>query len=197
MVQLEFRTLEGEFVRLEPFSNHLKPGVQKLLNCDPDTWRILPVNGQGEAFENYWKFAEQQRAAGVRFPFAIWDLGTERIAGTSSFYGNALKMDCVEIGSTFFHPDFRGGYANPESKRLMLGHAFSSGARRAQFSVDVRNLRSQRAMQNLGATKEGVLRQNQQTWTGFWRDTAIFSILASEWDTVRRGIDERLASFSR
>ena len=82
---------------------------------------------------------------------------------------------------------------NPASKRLMMAHAFESGARRVQYKVDAINARSRAAVLKLGATQEGILRQDRVTWTGRIRDTVVFSILADEWPAVRERLDARLA----
>ena len=75
---------------------------------------------------------------------------------------------------------------------LMLEHAFDSGAVRVQFRVDTRNLRSQAAVAKLGAVREGVLRRDRLTWTGYVRDTVFFSILDEEWPAVREQLEMRL-----
>jgi N-acetyltransferase len=77
----------------------------------------------------------------------------------------------------------------------MLGHAFAAGAARVQFRVDTRNLRSQAAVAKLGAFREGVLRRDRLTWTGYLRDTVFFSILSSEWPAVKSRLEARLAGF--
>ena len=78
---------------------------------------------------------------------------------------------------------------------LMLGHAFNSGAVRVQFTVDVRNERSQAAVAKLGAKKEGILRHDTRTWTGHIRDTVVFSILESEWPAVKLRLEQRLMEY--
>ena len=75
---------------------------------------------------------------------------------------------------------------------MMLQHAFDSGAVRVQFRVDTRNLRSQAAVARLGAVKEGILRRDRLTWTGYIRDTVYFSILEDEWPAVRAKLSARL-----
>ena len=101
----------------------------------------------------------------------------------------------LEVGTTFIHPDARGGPVNPESKRLLLEHAFASGIVRAEFMVDVRNVRSLAAVAKLGAVREGVLRRHKITWTGHIRDTAVHSITDLEWPQARACLDARLAAF--
>jgi RimJ/RimL family protein N-acetyltransferase len=110
----------------------------------------------------------------------------------SSYYTALAAQGGVEIGTTFLHPDTRGGVVNSESKMLMLGHAFDSGAIRVQFRVDTRNLRSQAAVSKLGAVREGVLRRDRLTWTGYVRDTVFLSILDEEWPAVREQLKMRL-----
>jgi N-acetyltransferase len=98
----------------------------------------------------------------------------------SSYYTSLTSQGGVEIGTSFLHPDVRGGPINPEAKFLMLEHAFTSGAERVQFRVDTRNRRSQVAVAKLGAVREGVLRRDRLTWAGYIRDTVYFSILREE-----------------
>ena len=91
----------------------------------------------------------------------------------------------LEIGGTYYHPQVRGGPVNPASKRLMMAHAFESGARRVQYKVDAINARSRAAVLKLGATQVGILRQDRVTWTGRIRDTVVFSILAAAGHNLR------------
>src|SRR5581483_2621586 len=102
----------------------------------------------------------------------------------------------VWIGATFLRPDVRASFVNPETKLLMLGHAFNSGAVRVQFTVDARNERSQAAVAKLGAVREGILRRDTRTWTGHLRDTVVFSILDSEWPAVKLRLEQRLAKLT-
>lgn len=114
----------------------------------------------------------------------------------SSLYATLASQGGMEIGTTFLHPDVRGGPINAEAKLLMLDHAFSSGAVRVQFRVDTRNQRSAAAVAKLGAVKEGVLRRDRITWTGYFRDTIYFSILDRDWPEVKFRLQSRLADFS-
>jgi RimJ/RimL family protein N-acetyltransferase len=100
----------------------------------------------------------------------------------------------LEIGRTWIGRAFQGTRVNPESKLLLLRHAFEDlGAARVQLKTDVRNLQSQRAIEKLGAVKEGVLRRYQMRSNGFIRDTMVFSIIAEEWPAVKAGLERRLA----
>jgi N-acetyltransferase len=194
-MQLIFKTLEGRFVRLEPFEPRLKEEVRAAVDCDPETWAIMPINPMGEGFEQYWSVA-CGAPLNERMAYAIRRRSDQRVVGISSFYTSLANQGGVEIGTSFLHPEVRGGPINPEAKLLMLGHAFACGAVRVQFRVDTRNLRSQAAVAKLGAVKEGVLRRDRLTWTGYIRDTVFFSILENEWPAVKLRLEQRLAEFS-
>ena len=87
----------------------------------------------------------------------------------------------LELGGTYMTPSVRGTGLNGRIKPLLLGRAFACGFTRVQFCIDARNIRSQKAVEKLGAVREGVLRKQRITWTGHVRDTIIYSILADEW----------------
>jgi N-acetyltransferase len=193
-MELAFQPLPGRFVRLEPFAAALKEEVRAAVDCDPETWQIMAACAFGDRFEDYWTTACNAPPS-ERMPYAIRRLADSRVVGVSSFYLGLANQGGIEIGSSFLHPDARGGAVNPEAKLLMLGHAFAAGAARVQFRVDTRNLRSQAAVASLGAVREGVLRRDRLTWTGYLRDTVFFSILSSEWPAVKSRLEARLAGF--
>ncbi|SPE17462.1 Acetyltransferase, ribosomal protein N-acetylase [Candidatus Sulfotelmatomonas gaucii] len=193
-MELAFQPLQGRFVRLEPFRPGLKEEVRAAVDCDPETWAIMAGCALGDRFEEFWS-AACSAPASERMPYAIRRLADGRVVGVSSMYLALVSQGGIEIGSSFVHPDARGGPVNPEAKLLMLGHAFAAGAARVQFRVDTRNLRSQAAVARLGAVREGILRRDRITWNGFIRDTVFFSILDSEWPAVKLRLEERLAGF--
>jgi RimJ/RimL family protein N-acetyltransferase len=192
-MQLTAQTMTGRFVRLEPLTPAHKDDLRRTLDCDPETWALLSLNGQDD-FESWWTEATDQMAAGTRIPFAVRNLASGEVIGTTSFLSFRPEHRGVEIGWTFYRPDARAGATNPECKLLLLQAAFEAGASRVEFSVDARNARSQAAVLKLGAVREGVLRRHKITWTGYARDTVVFSILAEEWPAVRRGLESRLAA---
>ena len=112
-------------------------------------------------------------------PYAILD--GDGLVGMTAWLRPDWSAQTVEIGNSFIHPDARGTGFNGRVKRLMLDHAFAVGIRRIEFRIDERNKRSQAAVANLGGTKEGVLRSERITWTGYVRDTGLWSLLADEW----------------
>lgn len=188
------QSLEGPLVRLEPYAMHLKEEVRAAIDCDPDTWALLPMNAQGFAFEDYWA-ATCNASPSERVVYAIRCCCDGVVAGTSTYYimPSGYPGICIQIGTTFIRPSMRGGYVNPATKKLMLAHAFEAGFGRVEFRVDARNHRSQAAMKKLGAVQEGVLRCDLRTWTGHVRNTVIFSILKQEWPQVCSQLDARLA----
>jgi RimJ/RimL family protein N-acetyltransferase len=192
MMNLEHRALEGAWVRLEPVTEAHKETLRAALDCDPESWEIMPLNGCGEGFDDLWGGIVADQAAGSRMAYAVIRKSDDAVVGTTSYLNIQRLHQNMEVGSTFLRPEARSTPINAESKRLLLGHAFDSGAVRVQFNVDIRNARSQAAVEKLGAFKEGVLRQNKITWTGHLRDTAVFSIVDTDWPGVRERLDFRL-----
>jgi N-acetyltransferase len=193
-MKIDFKQLNGRFVQLEPFADHLKEEVRAAIDCDPETWAIMATNPTGESFAAYWSAACNAPPTD-RLAYAIRRRSDLRVVGMSTYYTSLSAQGGVEIGTSFLHPDVRSGSVNPETKLLMLGHAFASGAERVQFRVDTRNQRSQAAVTKLGAVREGVLRRDRVTWTGYIRDTVYFSIIREEWPAIKARLQDRLTEF--
>jgi len=196
-MDLPFDTLEGRFVRLEPFAPALKEEVRAALDCDPDAWALVSNTSQGPAFEAGWDKALAQITRDELRPYAVRRLVDGAVVGRTTFMNLHLADRGLEIGATFYRPEARGGPVNPECKLLLLAHAFACGAMRVEIRTDVRNLRSQAAIAKLGAVREGVLRKHIITWTGHKRDTVVFSITDEDWPEVRARLEARLAAFGR
>jgi RimJ/RimL family protein N-acetyltransferase len=192
-MRLKYTPLTGRYLHLQPFAPDLKEEVRAAVDCDPDTWAIMPVNPMGDGFDAYWS-AACGAPLGERMAYAIRRCSDGRVIGMSTYYTGLQSQGGVEIGTSFLHPDVRGSAANPEAKLLMLDHAFDCGAVRVQFRVDTRNQRSQAAVAKLGAVREGVLRQDRLTWTGYIRDTVVFSILVREWPPLKARLERRIES---
>jgi N-acetyltransferase len=192
-MHLRATPLDGRYVRLEPVTPELRDELRGAVDCDPEAWEIMSVNGCGEGFDDWWGALEAETVRGERIAYAIRRLEDGKVVGTSSYLNMRPAHSGLEVGATFLHPDARSGPVNPEVKRLMLTHAFESGAIRVEFMVDVRNARSQAAVLKLGATKEGVLRNHKITWTGHVRDTAVFSITDYDWPAIKQRLDFRLS----
>jgi RimJ/RimL family protein N-acetyltransferase len=182
--------LQGRHVRLEPLSAVHDAPLRAACDADPDIWSLYPFSMQGEHYGRWRAGVDRRVAAGEAIAFAVIVEG--RCGGVTLYTTVDAPNRRVEIGNTYFHPELRGGVANPESKLLLLDHAFASGATCVQFRVDALNARSRAAMTKLGAHLDGVLRQDRITWTGRVRDTVIFSILTDEWSELRNRLTTRI-----
>ena len=191
-MKLVHEVLENAFVRLEPMAEGHREGLRLACNADQRIWtELYPFSWANEHFEPTWSKLMADQAAGATQAYAVL-VGGE-VVGITTFYAIEAANAVVEVGGTYYRPDQRGGATNPAAKRLMMGHAFGCGARRVVYRVDALNARSRAAVTKLGATQEGILRQDRLTWTGRIRDTVIFSILQDEWPEVRKRLDARLA----
>ncbi len=192
-MDLAVNALDGRHVRLEPYVPALKDEVRQALDCDPEAWALVSATSQGEAFDTAWDTSLRQMHVGESLAYAVRRRADGRVVGRSTFLNIHPADRGVEIGATFLHPDVRGGPVNPESKLLMLAHAFACGALRVELRTDARNLRSQAAIARLGAMREGVLRRHVVTWTGHIRDTVVFAVTDLDWPAVRERLKARLA----
>ena len=195
-MQLAAAPLENAWVRLEPLSDALRDEVRAAVDVDPDAWSLMASYAYGERFEPWWRDVRARVAAGSRIAYAVRRQADARVVGVTSFMDPSAEHGRVEVGSTFLHPDARSGPVNPAAKRLMLGAAFDAGARRVELVTDPGNLRSQAAIAKLGAVREGVLRRHKTTWTGYVRDSMMFSVTDLDWPDVRARLDARLAAFT-
>lgn len=186
--------LSGGQLRLEPYNSALKAELRQVLDCDAPGWDLFAMSGQGVHFDAWWDNIARATLAGTWVAYAIRDLATGQLVGTSSFLNIKPERQCLEIGGTFLHPDVRATRVNPQAKLLMLRHAFDSGARRVELLTDLRNVRSQAAIAKLGAVREGVLRRDRITWTGHVRDSVLFAITDLDWPQVQRNLMDRLGS---
>jgi N-acetyltransferase len=185
-------TLKGRFVRLEPLTQSHADAMREHYDPIVETFmsRGAPKDTSLAAMEAY---IDMLNSEPNRINFAICIQNSTDIAGRISYSEIRAAHKSLEIG-TMIVPKFQGGFCNPESKLLMLEHAFAVlGAIRVQFKADARNERSLRALEKLGATREGVLRKYQTRPDGFVRDSVVFSILDSEWTTVKANLEERIA----
>ena len=193
-MRLEARVLQDGNLSLEPMAQRHREDLQAACDADADTWvRFYPFSMAGQHFDAAWARLKTDVAAGRNLAYAVMVEG--RCVGMTCLLGPDAANRSVEIGWTYYRPDHRGGRTNPAAKRLLLAEAFDAGALRVTLKTDALNTRSHAAILKLGATQEGVLRQDRVTWTGRLRDTVVFSILDTEWPAVRAGLDRRLAAF--
>jgi RimJ/RimL family protein N-acetyltransferase len=189
---LEHIILEGRFVRLEPL-DPIRHGPLMFGHFEPRVMEFLARGGKPvESVHDLQDHLTLLNGIKGRLNWAVCLRQTGDVAGRISFSEIKQSDEWVEIG-TMLMPKFWGGAANPESKLLLMSHAFETlGANRVQFKVDARNARSQGSMSKLGAVREGVLRQYQKRPDGFVRDSVMYSILKSEWPEAKARLQKRL-----
>ncbi len=185
-------TLIGKRIRLEPLNLNLH-AAPMFEHFEPRVIEFLARGGEPvRTAIDLRDHLEMLNALPKRLNWAVVMLETAAVAGRISFSEINESHRWIEIG-TMLMPRFWGGPANPEAKLLLMTRAFEVlGVNRVQFKVDTRNERSQKAMEKLGAVREGVLRQYQIRADGFARDSVMFSVLRSEWPTIKARLDSRL-----
>jgi len=189
------QVLEGRFIRLEPLSLEHAGGWLKFY--DPATFEFQGRGGPEEpTLEAVQRYLKRTLEEPNRLNWTIFHLESGDIAGRISYSEMRPAHKALEVGTTLFKP-FWGTAVNPEAKLLMLERAFEVlGAVRVQFKSDARNLRSYRALEKLGAVREGVLRRYQTRPDGYQRDSVMFSVLEDEWPEVRSRLQAQLERFS-
>jgi len=186
-------TLEGRHARLEPLAALHAPDLL-LAAQDDELWRYMPIERPRTHVDLERMIAEALAAQerGSELAFAILDQQSGRAIGSTRYLDLRLAHRGLEIGWTWITPAHQRSAINTECKLLLLAHAFETlGCLRVQLKTDLRNLRSQAAIERLGAKKEGVLRKHYVVWDGYVRDTVMYSITDAEWPEVKR----RLSAF--
>jgi RimJ/RimL family protein N-acetyltransferase len=188
-------TLEGPSIRLEPLTLQHIPRLWP--RADLDIFEHMlewPRDASLEAFDAWVRLS---LAKPDSLLFAIVDRATGEALGTSGYLEIRPQHRGLEVGRTWIAHGHQGTRVNPESKLLLLTHAFEAlGAVRVQLQTDINNLHSQRAIEKLGAQREGVLRRFQTRANGFVRDTVVYSIIDEEWPAVKAGLEARLSGFA-
>jgi RimJ/RimL family protein N-acetyltransferase len=170
------RPMVGDRCSAEPFSEQHRNALKAACAEDSDIWQLYANNFGPDGFD---ASIDGYMSSPRNRTFVLFD--GDELAGMSSFLGIEGDRQVLEIGGTYYRPQFRGTGFNRRAKDMMLKRAFDCGIRRVEFRVDIRNGRSQAAMKKLGAVREGVLRADRITWTGHVRDTVLFAILKDQW----------------
>jgi len=184
-------TLEGQYARLEPLdAKHAE--ALFAIGQEEKIWRYL-LRPKLESVADAQGFVEEAHrvaATGSQLPFAIIDQKSNRVAGSTRYLDIRPNDRAIEIGWTWLGREFQRTAINSECKFLLLCHAFEDlGAVRVTLKTDGRNEQSQRALERLGAVREGVLRKHMALWDGYIRDTVYYSILDTEWPEVKRRLE--------
>jgi N-acetyltransferase len=187
-------TLEGHGVRLEPLASAHQDGLASAA-ADGRLWELWFTSvPEPKDTAGYIADALSGQRAGHMLPWAVRELSTNAIAGSSRYHDIAAAIDRVEIGYTWYAARWQRSHVNTACKLLLLAHGFETLACRViGFRTDNFNFASQRAIEALGAHQDGVIRHHQARRDGTVRDSVMYSILADEWPDVKRHLTTRLA----
>ncbi|MFJ2509404.1 GNAT family N-acetyltransferase [Arthrobacter citreus] len=185
--------LEGSTVRLEPLSSSHVPELAAAVK-DGELWNLwytrIPTP---DGMEAEVEFRLQQQAAGSMAPWAIRRLDTGALCGMTTYMNIKAEHRRVEIGSTWLAASAQRTSINAEAKYLLLSRAFEDlDCIAVEFRTHWHNHASRAAIARLGAKQDGVLRSNELWLDGSRRDVVVFSILDSEWSSVRLALRHRL-----
>lgn len=197
-VALRFRppvVLEGARLRLEPLTlEHAAPLFP--IGAQPEVWQFLSYGPFDtlELMEGHIRQLLERQRLGTDLAFAIRRRSDLVLVGMTRFLNIARENETVEVGGTWFDSRYWRGPYNTESKRLMLAYAFESeGAHRVVIQTDLRNERSQRAIERIGGRREGVLREERIVRDGYRRSSVVYAILVDEWPAIRARLDAWIA----
>ena len=183
--------LRGRRVVLEPLAPEHAKELADAIQPGDDVFRWTNTAPRTEEEMRAWIDARNTPRPGVRnLAFAQRDAATARLMGSTSVFDWSEKDECAEIGHTWLAAPWRRSGANTESKLLLLAHCFEAlRLKRVQLVTDSRNERSQRAIERLGAVREGVLRSHRRNLEGGLRDSVYYSVIEPEWPTVKARLE--------
>jgi RimJ/RimL family protein N-acetyltransferase len=197
VITVEEVTLEGHGVRLEPLTAAHAQGLSDAA-ADGRLWELWFTSVPApDEVAGYIESAAAGRAAGQMLPWAVRELSSGAIVGSTRYHDIVHDIDRVEIGYTWYAGRWQRSHVNTACKLLLFGHAFDTlGCRVVGLRTDNFNVASQRAIAALGANQDGVLRHHLRRRDGSVRDSVMFSVLAAEWPDVRKHLELRLARHS-
>ena len=186
--------LRGKRVALEPLSAEHLPGLAAAIT-DGQLWSIpVTLVPHPDELSGFLSLAETRSAAQLERAFATVDLASGAIVGSTRFMAINREHRRVEIGFTFIAQRWQRSYVNTEAKYLMLRHAFEAwGCNRVELITDVLNTQSRQAILRLGAKEEATLRSHMIMRDGRIRDSALYSVIRSEWPRVKSGLEAKIA----
>lgn len=186
-------TLQGQHARLEPLRAEHEAGLVEAVK-DGELWKLWytvvpPPERMGAEIQRRLSLM----AAGSMLPFTVFD-AAGRVVGMTTYMDVDSVSRRVEIGSTWYRADVQRTPLNTQCKRLLLAHAFETlDCIAVEFRTHRFNTASRRAIERLGAQLDGILRSHRLATDGTLRDTAVYSIIAAEWPTVRTHLDFQLS----
>jgi RimJ/RimL family protein N-acetyltransferase len=195
MMDVKPVVLTGQFVRLEPLTEDHTAGLA-VVGLEDSIWEYMPYGlMRNDSDIRRWVNTLLDHAAeGTDLPFVVIHLASGRVAGTTRYMEIRPEHNSLEIGGTWYGAEYRRTQVNTECKYLLLRQAFEEfNCIRVQLKTDSRNERSQRAIERIGAVKEGILRNHMILPDGHVRHSIYYSILNSEWPHVKKKLEEKLA----
>jgi RimJ/RimL family protein N-acetyltransferase len=194
MISLEPVTLEGRGLRLEPLSVEHQEELAAAAS-DGKLWKLWFTSvPEPDQTRTYIEQALSGQRAGHMLPWAVREQSSGKIVGTTRFHDIVPAIDRVEIGYTWYSERCQRTAVNTTCKLLLLEQAFDVvGCKVVGWRTDNFNFRSQRAIEALGAKRDGVLRHHYARRDGSVRDTVMYSMLATEWPDARKHLQMRLA----
>jgi N-acetyltransferase len=189
-------TLEGHGVRLEPLTASHSDGLAAAAT-DGRLWELwYTVVPHPNEITKYIADALAGREAGKMLPWAVRELSSGTIVGSTRYHDIVPEIDRVEIGYTWYGASWQRSRVNTSCKLLLLSHAFETlGCQVVGLRTDNFNFASQKAIERLGAKKDGVIRHHLPRRDGTARDSVMYSILLSEWRDVKRHLELRMAKY--
>lgn len=179
--------LESARALLRPLTLEDEAELQKIADDDALWIYGLTDLSQPGELKKYILEAIANREKGVAAVWTIIDKRTNKVAGCTRLAEISWKDERGQIGWTWIGRDFQGSGLNKEMKFLILSYGFEKlGLNRIEFKADERNHQSRQALISIGATREGVLREHMKIHNGYIRNTVFYSILKSEWDTIKQ-----------
>jgi len=189
--------LTGTRARLEPMTEAHALGLAEV-GVGQDFWKFLvygDMNTKAD-MQNWVKDILSRAAKGTDLPFVAIHLESGRVAGATRYLNIMPNDRGLEIGGTWYGPEFQRTALNTECKYLLMSHAFETlGAIRVQLKTDSRNERSQKAIERIGAKREGMLRNHMILPDGYFRHSVFYSILDTEWLEVKKNLEAMMEKY--
>jgi RimJ/RimL family protein N-acetyltransferase len=197
MIKVAPSMIEGHGVRLEPLTAEHLDALRAAVK-DGRLWELwFTTVPQPDQVSAYIGEALDGQAAGHMLPWAVRELGSNTIVGSTRYHDIVPEIDRVEIGYTWYSKRWQRTHVNTSCKLLLFDHAFDRlGCRVVGLRTDNFNFASQRAIEGLGAKKDGVIRHHRARRDGTVRDTVMYSVLKHEWPDVERHLKLRLDRWS-
>jgi RimJ/RimL family protein N-acetyltransferase len=194
MISLQPTTLESHGIRLEPLTTDHESALREAAT-DGQLWELwFTAVPEPDKVSAYIATALEGQNVGHMLPWAVRELTNGKIVGSTRYHDVIAAVDRVEIGYTWYAKSWQRTHVNTTCKLLLFQHAFEDvGCKVVGLRTDNFNFASQRAIERLGARKDGVIRHHQARRDGTVRDSVMYSVLAQEWPDVKRHLLLKLA----